>query len=707
MGCSDSKEKTPPPPPPPKPVEREAKPVEKPKPVETPKPVEQPKPVEEPVEELPPPTPQEDAPPAPTAADLRSLAIKDAEKGRVACFPDGLVYRCQKDGAIYYHNETVVYEAHVTYTFPAGATVTAGPETKVTTESNGSICAFCIVYPMETVEVVRGSVKGAKVKVTLEPLSEAYLMGETGDALAEADEATRKVESFGLTDLEDVLRKCVQTGTPFVDIDFPPKQESIARPGIDSRKFPPIAFRRPTQYLREDLRDQSNDIVGPIAPAVVQRGFLGDCWVTCAASIMANNEALIKQLFAYGNPSEKKIGAYRVLVQKNGWFQKLIVDNFLPTRSRSPVFACSKDDPRELWVSLFEKAYAKVNGSYAAITGGDALQVLQDFTGAPVYRFDEEWATAAASSDKAREFAALLGQNVNSNIIVFSTPKEGKNLEAIGLRPCFTYLVDRIEPVNDTVLFHIINPWGLNSCWKGAWGEGSPEWKRNIDAKLRCKPSWNKPGEFWMAWEDVKEHFNGGGIVFSNTNDFVYSVKGMFQNYIPSAVLEITAKEAAEVTLTLTQRDRRGIPLDEPDAIQGAIMLSVAAEVSENRQQVQCNTTRNPVEPSDASTFDFVADRAVTMKYTFEPGRRYFVVPRLHQGFVEEEHQREYVISIASTSSLEGKINAEVKQLPAENRVYRNLISFTSADAFNVEAEQQICEHFDPKSRVSSVLVAA
>jgi hypothetical protein len=62
--------------------------------------------------------------------------------------------------------------------------------------------------------------------------------------------------------------------------------------------------------------------------------------------------------------------------------QLVTVDDRLPvsTKTGKPVFGSCRDE-NEFWVSIIEKAYAKLYGSYQAIYGGRVCDALVDLTG--------------------------------------------------------------------------------------------------------------------------------------------------------------------------------------------------------------------------------------------------------------------------------------------------------------------------------------
>ena len=60
----------------------------------------------------------------------------------------------------------------------------------------------------------------------------------------------------------------------------------------------------------------------------------------------------------------------------------MLVDERIPVdkQTRLPVFGRCKN-PQELWVSLIEKAYAKLHGCYSNLESGNVDEAIQDISG--------------------------------------------------------------------------------------------------------------------------------------------------------------------------------------------------------------------------------------------------------------------------------------------------------------------------------------
>ncbi|KAK7195146.1 cytoskeleton-associated protein CAP5.5 [Novymonas esmeraldas] len=625
-------------------------------------------------------------------------------------FEGGIVYRITKNGAWYVYNDSLDYEAHVDFRFGPGSKITAGERTTLEELADGWTCAHAVVYPLETLHYISGTPNGYKSGITIKPLSEEYRHEAcaAANSVAEAETAAVRRVADGETDEEAILRRCVATRTPYVDLTFPPSSEAVVRAGVDGRTIPEMAMARPTQYLPAERRAAVNDIVGPVVAQSIDEGALGDSWLMCAAATIAEEEAAVRSLFSQGTKAEKAVGAYRVTINKNGWWRTVIVDDYLPTINRVPVFARSRDNPSELWASLLQKAYAKVHGSYAAVTGGDALQALVDFTGSPMYRFDKEWEAAATSASKAEALAASLVQfsRVGASIVL-STPGHTSEsylgrrqtsdpaafrarYAAVGLRGGYTYFVERVVTVKKrrALLFKLRNPWRSSARWTGPWSYGAAQWKENPDVCSVCGAQEDPhDGSFWMEWEDVSKYFDGGGVIFANPDATDYRVKGTFEDTTPSAVLEVTASEPTRVLLSLSQPDKRGVDRRDGAALFAPITLTVSRKDGDV-QRVEANASWNPEQPTQE--FNFIVGRDVALWFTLQPGEHYQIVPRIHRKGVRSGYDRPYVIGIISQRQLEGTVQVEAKHLSSGSNAFTNFIAYGTEETPSVEVEHQM-----------------
>lgn len=174
----------------------------------------------------------------------------------------------------------------------------------------------------------------------------------------------------------------------FLDIDFPPLEQSIYDPAIDPPFDTLIHWWRPDDFMNIDYHNgflEPSVFYESIEPNDIRQGALGDSWFMCALACLAERPALIERLFITKEVNSK--GIYWVKICKNGEWVTVTVDDYFPCHPEGgPIF--SRAHCNELWVLILEKAYAKLHGNYFSLRGGYALEGLIDLTGCPSVYFD-------------------------------------------------------------------------------------------------------------------------------------------------------------------------------------------------------------------------------------------------------------------------------------------------------------------------------
>ncbi|CAH2255665.1 calpain-2 catalytic subunit [Pelobates cultripes] len=155
-----------------------------------------------------------------------------------------------------------------------------------------------------------------------------------------------------------------------------------------------------------------------------------------------------------------------------------------------------------------EKAYAKLNGSYEALSGGATTEGFEDFTGGLAEWYDLKKAPANLFKiiQKALKTGSLLGCSID-----ITSASETEAITFQKLVKGHAYSVTAAEEVSyrgqQEKLIRIRNPWGEVE-WTGAWSDNSNEWN-SVDPDVRDKLIKRcDDGEFWMSFNDFLRHYS-------------------------------------------------------------------------------------------------------------------------------------------------------------------------------------------------------
>uniref|UniRef100_A0A8V0YX81 Calpain-2 catalytic subunit n=1 Tax=Gallus gallus TaxID=9031 RepID=A0A8V0YX81_CHICK len=306
-------------------------------------------------------------------------------------------------------------------------------------------------------------------------------------------------------DFGALRRECLQGGRLFHDPSFPagPAALGYRELGPNSYKTKGVVWCRPTE-----LCSCPRFIAGGATRTDICQGALGDCWLLAAiASLTLNEEILARVVPRDQSFQDEYAGIFHFQFWQYGEWVDVVVDDRLPTKNGELLFVHSAEGS-EFWSALLEKAYAKLNGSYEALSGGTTTEGFEDFTGgiAEWYELQKAPPNLFKIIQKALQKGSLLGCSID-----ITSAAETEAVTSQKLVKGHAYSVTGAEEVNFRgsiqKLIRIRNPWGEVE-WTGKWNDNCPNWS-GVDPEVRERLTRrHEDGEFWMAFNDFLRHYS-------------------------------------------------------------------------------------------------------------------------------------------------------------------------------------------------------
>nr|CAD7453235.1 unnamed protein product [Timema tahoe] len=383
------------------------------------------------------------------------------------------------------------------------------------------------------------------------------------------------------------------SGRLFEDPEFPATDESIYFSKKPNFK---CEWKRP----REISKNAQFFVEGP-SRFDIEQGSIGNCWFLAAAA----NLTLIKNFFYNVIPNdqgfdEKYAGIFHFRFWQYGRWVEVVVDDRLPTKNGKLVYTRSSET-NEFWSAIFEKAYAKLYGSYEALDGGTICEAMVDFTGGVSERIDLSRITQDSLLSimlKAYDRGSLMGCAINlanalvvlsstaedgeikvrnslanALVVLSSTAEDGEikvrnsasanELEAEtkdGLVKGHAYSVTKVKLFDfktrraegQIPLIRLRNPWGQIE-WKGPWSDNQVRFEPRpthpspaIQSIASLPDTLARSPEWRYVPEDEKKE---SGLTFDNDGEFFMSLKYFHSSFSELEICNLSADSLTTKTL--------------------------------------------------------------------------------------------------------------------------------------------------------------
>ncbi|KVH90878.1 Concanavalin A-like lectin/glucanase superfamily [Cynara cardunculus var. scolymus] len=476
------------------------------------------------------------------------------------------------------------------------------------------------------------------------------------------EEIIQRMLSVELAVKENLLAK---GEAHFTDQEFPPNDRSLfVDPDNPPSKLQVVSrWMKPTEIVTENQLGSSPCLFsGDANPSDVCQGRLGDCWFLSAVAVLTEVSRISEVIIT---PEYNEEGIYTVRFCIQGEWVPVVVDDWIPCESPGkPAFATSKKG-NELWVSLLEKAYAKLHGSYEALEGGLVQDALVDLTGGAGEEIDMRSAQAQIDLASGRLWSQLLRFKQEGFLLGAGSPSGSDvHISSSGIVQGHAYSLLQVREVDGHKLVQIRNPWANEVEWNGPWSDSSPEWTDRMKHKLKHIPR-AKDGIFWMSWQDFQIHFRSIYVCRVYPPEMRYSVHGQWRGYSaggcqdydtwhqnPQFRVRATGSDAScpiHVFITLTQGvsfSRTTAGFRNYQSSHDSMMFYIGMRIIKTRGR---RAAYNIYLHESVGGTDYVNSREISCEMVLEPDPRgYTIVPTtIHPG-----EEAPFVLSVFTKASI-------------------------------------------------------
>lgn len=304
-------------------------------------------------------------------------------------------------------------------------------------------------------------------------------------------------------DIEPKVAEELIEKQPFEDHIFAPAQSSllIAGENNSNRHWYCHSWRR----LQEN--SPNTKIFNENLPVRIVQGELSNEWLLGAFATVAQFPSILRNLFF---DIDSQAGRYTIRLYHGGKWRHICIDDRIPIgKNGRPVFGrCAHGD---LWISLLEKAFAKLMGTYESLELGSVEEAIMTLTGGRPQRLYVNNPKNKSNRKIVKRdslWQKLLDSRRDNVIMCCAVSGDKEHRLTNGILQGYTYPIMDVRETSD-MKFKLIKlqcPWP-NGQWDGAWSKHSCKWTSSYIQDMGFDGG-RRDGSFFMEFRDFVKVFD-------------------------------------------------------------------------------------------------------------------------------------------------------------------------------------------------------